>query len=69
MCIPLLIPDKEINCNNFLVGEQWFRIIVVSLTMIFEALFVHIADIHIDSDEFCRLSLEIITRKSGTALL
>ena len=44
----LLITDKEINCNNFLVGEQWFLIIAISLAMVFETLFVHIADIHID---------------------
>ena len=41
----LLITDKEINCNNFLVGEQWFLIIAISLAMVFETLFVHIADI------------------------
>ena len=44
----LLITDKEINCYNFLVGEQWFLIIAISLAMVFETLFVHIADIHID---------------------
>ena len=44
----LLITDKEINCNNFLVGEQWFLIIAISLAMVFETLFVHIADLHID---------------------
>ena len=44
----LLITDKEINCNNFLVGEQWFLIIAISLAMVFETFFVHIADIHID---------------------
>ena len=46
--ILLLITDKEINCKNFLVGEQWFRIIAIYLAMVFETLFVHIADIHID---------------------
>ena len=44
----LLMTDKEINRKNFLVGEQRFRIIAVSLAMVFETLFVHIADIHID---------------------
>ena len=44
----LLMTDKEINREDFLVGEQRFRIIAVSLAMVFEALFVHIADIHID---------------------
>ena len=44
----LLMTDKEINRKNFLVGEQWIRIIAVSLAMVFETLFVHIADIHID---------------------
>ena len=47
----LFLTDKEVNRENFLVGEQRFRIIAVSLAIVFETLFVHIADIRIDSDE------------------
>ena len=43
----LLMTGKDINRKNFFVGELRFRIIA-PLAMVFEALFVHIADIHID---------------------
>ena len=53
-----LVLDKEINRENFLVGEQRFRIIAIFLTMAFETLFVHIADIQIDSEKSCRFVLK-----------
>ena len=39
---------KEVDRKNFPIGEQRFRIIAVSLAVVFESLLVHIADIHID---------------------
>ncbi len=45
-------------------GEQRFRMIAVLLAIIFETLFVHIADIHINFDKFNVFVFGIITRKN-----
>ncbi len=50
--ILLFKSDKKINCKNFLVRELWFRIIAVSLAVIFERLFVPIANKRINFYKF-----------------
>ena len=50
--VTLFAADKQVNRQNFLVGEYRNRIIAISLAIILQVLFVLLTNVHVDLDEF-----------------
>lgn len=67
--VTLLAADKQVNCQNFLVGEYRNRIIAVSLAIILQVLIVLLTNVHVDLDQLRALSLGIITQENRGGFL
>jgi len=49
--VTLFATDKQVNCQNFLVGKYRNRIIAVSLAIMLQVLIVLLTNVHVDLDE------------------